>query len=414
MFSKFKLRFFYCLYDWANSPFATVIITFIFAAYFEKLIVGDPEKASFLWGWAISISALLVAIVSPVLGKIADDNNSHKFWLSLFTFLSAIGASLFWFAYPSNNFIFYTLFIVIFSNTFFELAGVFYNSQLIEYSSKNKVGRLSGQSWAAGYMGGIICLLIILYGFVQTDTPLLGVEKNLSGNIRIAGPLVAVWFILFSFPLILSLPRASKKLNNSFKKSFLLVLRDLKTIFYGNNKGKFLLSRMIYTDGLNTLFAFGGLYAAGTFGMEFAEIIIFGIIINITAGIGALLFSYLDDILGPKKVIAVSLFFIIILGFFTLIINDKLYFYILGAMIGFFIGPVQASSRSFMTRFIDKTNKGQIFGVYALSGKITAFLGPMLLSITVYIFDSQRVGMGSIIIFLVVGLILLHRVNEPK
>ena len=106
MFSKFKLRFFYCLYDWANSPFATVIITFIFAAYFEKLIVGDPEKASFLWGWAISISALLVAIVSPVLGKIADDNNSHKFWLSLFTFLSAIGASLFWFASPSNNFIY--------------------------------------------------------------------------------------------------------------------------------------------------------------------------------------------------------------------------------------------------------------------------------------------------------------------
>ena len=148
--------------------------------------------------------------------------------------------------------------------------------------------------------------------------------------------------------------------------------------------------------------------------MEFAEIIIFGIIINITAGIGALLFSYLDDILGPKKVISVSLFFIIILGFFTLIINDKLYFYILGAMIGFFIGPVQASSRSFMTRFIDKKNKGQIFGVYALSGKITAFLGPMLLSITVYIFDSQRVGMGSIIIFLVVGLILLHRVAEPK
>jgi UMF1 family MFS transporter len=171
---------------------------------------------------------------------------------------------------------------------------------------------------------------------------------------------------------------------------------------------------MIYTDGLNTLFAFGGLYAAGTFGMSFSEIIIFGILINITAGLGALFFSYIDDLIGPKKVIIISLFSIIIFGFFTLLIDDKLYFFILGSALGLFIGPVQASSRSFMTRFVNIKNKGQIFGVYALSGKITAFLGPMLLSIVVILTDSQRIGMGSIILFLIIGLLLILRVKEPE
>ena len=414
MFSKTKSWITYCLYDWANSPFATVIITFIFAVYFQKAIVGDPEKASILWGWAIAISSFLIAIIGPILGKFADDNYSHSYWLRLFTVLSSIGAALFWFAYPSEDLILYVLVLVVLSNTFFELAGVFYNSMLISFSSKNKIGRLSGQSWAAGYMGGIVCLLIILFGFVQTDNPLLGLEKHNAANIRIAGPIVALWFILFSLPFILSFSKKIEKSNIKLKDSIMSFLLDLKNIFKGNNKGKFLLARMIYTDGLNTLFAFGGLYASGTFDMNFSEIIIFGIAINVTAGIGALVFSYMDDLIGPKRVIIISLLSIIVIGFFTLIIEDKSYFLILGSSLGFFIGPVQASSRSFMARYVDSENKGEIFGLFALSGKVTAFLGPLLLSITVYVFDSQRVGMGSIIIFLILGLLFLLRVKEPR
>ena len=185
-------------------------------------------------------------------------------------------------------------------------------------------------------------------------------------------------------------------------------------MFTQSNKGRFLLARMIYTDGLNTLFAFGGLYAAGTFHMSFSDIIVFGILINITAGLGALFFSFIEDRIGPKYVINVSLIFLIIFGCITLIINSKELFLFFGSTLGFFIGSIQSSSRSFMSRYIVNGNNAETFGVYAVSGKCTAFLGPALLAIIVSIFDSQRAGMASIILFFLLGLYLLQKVVEPK
>jgi MFS transporter, UMF1 family len=412
----FKIKPFtaYCLYDWANSPFATVIITFIFSAYFEREIVGDAEKASILWGWSISISALLVACFSPFIGRHIDKKSSYKLWLSIFTTISAFGAALFWFAYPVSQSIIFVCLLVIVSNIAFELGGVVYNSLLPFFSEKNKIGSLSGKSWASGYAGGIICLLIILFGFIQTDNPLFGIEKNMSENIRIAGPIVAIWFVIFSLPLLLKIKSFNRKHSNIKENLFIDVIKNIKTLFSNSNKGRFLFSRMIYTDGLNTLFAFGGLYAAGTFQMSFSEIIIFGILINITAGLGSLFFSYVDDRIGPKLVINISLVFLIIFGSITLFITNSEWFLIFGSALGFFIGAVQSSSRSFMSRYIINGNNAETYGLYAVSGKCTAFLGPALLALIVTIFDSQRVGMASIILFFLFGMILLQRVVEPK
>ena len=412
--TKIKPFFAYCIYDWANSPFATVIITFIFAAYFEKAIVGDPEKASILWGWSISFSAFLVACLSPFIGRHIDKNLSYKFWLKTFTIISSIGAALFWFAYPVPESIFFVCILVIISNVAFELGGMVYNSLLPSFAKKEHIGSLSGKSWAFGYAGGIICLLIILFGFVQTDTPLFGIEKDLSANIRIAGPIVAVWFIFFSIPFLLKINNFSKDKNKQKENLFIEVIKNIKSLFSNSNKGRFLLSRMIYTDGLNTLFAFGGLYAAGTFNMSFSEIIIFGILINITAGLGALFFSYIEDKVGPKYVINLSLIFLIVIGGITLFLNSKEWFLVFGSALGFFIGSIQSSSRSFMSRYIVNGNNAETFGIYAVSGKCTAFLGPAILALIVIIFDSQRVGMASIIAFFLLGLFLLQRVIEPK
>ena len=413
LFRKIKPFTSYCLYDWANSPFSTVIITFIFSAYFEKAIVEDAEKASVLWGWAISLSAILIAIFSPFIGRHIDKNLSHKFWLIVFTIISCFGALAFWFAYPTSSSIMFVLCILVISNLSFELGAVVYNSLIPNFAVNNKIGAISGQAWASGYVGGIICLLIILFGFVQTDYPLFGIGKEEAANIRIAGPIVAIWFLIFSLPLFYNI---SGSKNNFIKKSnslFIDVIKNFKKIFSYNDMGKFLLARMIYTDGLNTLFAFGGLYASGTFNMSFSEIIIFGIMINITAGLGALFFSYLDDKVGPKFVILVSLFFLIIIGISTLIITDKNLFLILGSALGFFIGSVQASSRSFMTRFIKEGNNTEIFGFFAVSGKCTAFLGPAILAMVISIYDSQKLGMSTIIIFLIIGFILMLKTPEP-
>ena len=319
---QFKIKPFvaYCLYDWANSPFATVVITFIFSAYFARAIVGNAEKASILWGWSISISAFMIACLSPFIGRHIDKNLSHKSWLIAFTIISSLGAALFWFAYPVPESIIFVCVLVIISNIAFELGGVVYNSLLPTFSEKSKTGSLSGKAWASGYAGGIICLLIILFGFVQNENPLFGLEKNMAANIRIAGPIVAIWFIIFSLPFLLNIPKNKKKAFCKNESLFKEVISNIKKLFTKSNQGRFLLSRMIYTDGLNTLFAFGGLYAAGTFKMSFSEIIIFGILINIAAGLGALFFSYLDDRIGPKYIIKISLIFLIIFGGITLII----------------------------------------------------------------------------------------------
>jgi len=414
MLNRIKPFMAYCMYDWANSPFATVIITFVFSAYFERAIVGDAERASILWGWSISISAFLVACLSPFIGRHIDKNLSYKFWLSVFTIISAIGAALFWFAYPVPHSIFFVCILVIISNIAFELGSMVYNSLLPAFVVKRKIGSLSGKSWASGYAGGIICLLIILFGFIQTDNPLFGIDKNMSANVRVSGPIVAIWFICFSLPFLLKIDtiHRTKKKNN--ENLFLEVIKNIKSLFSKSNKGNFLLSRMIYTDGLNTLFAFGGLYAAGTFNMSFSEIIIFGILINITAGLGSLFFSYIEDKIGPKYVINISLIFLIIFGLIILFINSKEWFLIFGSALGFFIGSIQSSSRSFMSRYIVDGNNAETYGIYAVSGKCTAFLGPALLALIVTIFDSQRAGMASIIVFFLVGLYLLQRVTEPK
>ena len=414
MLHKIKPYVAYCLYDWANSPFATVVITFIFSAYFERAIVGNAEEASILWGWSISFSAFIVACLAPFIGRHIDKNLSHKFWLILFTALSSLGAALFWFAYPVPQSIIFVCILVIISNVAFELGGVVYNSLLPVFSKNKKIGSLSGKAWAAGYAGGILCLLIILFGFVQNENPLFGIGKDQAANIRIAGPIVAIWFLIFAIPLLIKVKKHTTIILYKKGSLFKEVLSSIKELFRNSNQGRFLLSRMIYTDGLNTLFAFGGLYAAGTFKMSFVEIIIFGILINITAGIGAFFFSYLDDRIGPKFIIKISLIFLIIFGSAILIIEDKKLFLLFGSILGFFIGSVQSSSRSLMSRYICNGNNTEIFGLYAVSGKFTAFLGPAVLAITVSISDSQRVGMGSIIIFLLIGLILLQRVVEPK
>ena len=414
MLYKIKPYVAYCLYDWANSPFATVVITFIFSAYFSTAIVGNAEDASILWGWSISISAFMVACIAPFIGRHIDKNLSHKLWLIVFTSISSLGAALFWFAYPVPESIIFVCILVIISNITFELGGVVYNSLLPVFSTNRKTGSLSGKAWATGYAGGIFCLLIILFGFVQNENPLFGIEKDQAANIRIAGPIVAIWFIIFSIPLLLKIKKNKKIAFYKKASLFKEVIYNVKALFRKSNQGRFLLSRMIYTDGLNTLFAFGGLYAAGTFKMSFSEIIIFGILINITAGIGALFFSYLDDRIGPKFIIKISLIFLIIFGSITLIIENKELFLIFGSILGFFIGSVQSSSRSLMSRYISNGNNAETFGLYAISGKFTAFIGPAVLAITISIFDSQRAGMGSIIFFLLIGLILLQRVIEPK
>ena len=365
-------QFAWALYDWANSAFAAVIVTFVFATYFSQGIAVDPVMGTAQWGWAMTASALGIAVLSPVLGAIADAGGRRKPWLLVFTWMTVAGCFLLWWAAPRAEFVLYTLVIVALANLGFEIGTVFYNAMLPDIVGKDRIGRLSGWAWGLGYAGGLACLILALVAFVQTDSPLFGLDKSTAEHVRITGPMVGIWLALFSLPLFLMTPdRQSAGLPAAV--AVRQGLEQLRGTFANLGRyrsiARFLIARMIYIDGLNTLFAFGGIYAAGTFGMELAEVIQFGILLNVTAGLGAFGFAWIDDWLGAKRTILIALTGLLLCGTAAVLVSDPLGFWIAGALLGVFIGPTQAASRSLMARIAPAELRTEMFGLYALSGK---------------------------------------------
>ncbi|MCK5166364.1 MAG: MFS transporter, partial [Rhodospirillaceae bacterium] len=304
-----RARISWAIYDWANSAFPTVIITFVFAAYFTKAVANDPVAATGDWGAVMAISALAVAIVGPVLGAVADLGGRRKPWLMAFTYICAIATGLLWFVEPDSSWVLYALVLVGIANFAFEMGVVFYNSMLPSLAPKKIMGRISGWAWGLGYAGGLSCLALALVALVQTDTPWFGIVKDDALNIRATAVLTSIWLVLFSLPLFLFTPdKPSSGIGfaDAVRRGLGTIYKTLKNIRQHAAVGKYLLARMIYTDGINTLFAFGGIYAVGTFGMDFSELIMFGIAINVTAGIGAAAFGWVDDWIGPKKTVLIA------------------------------------------------------------------------------------------------------------
>lgn len=406
----------WAFYDFANSAFPTIISTFIFAAYFTQGIVGDEVLGTSLWGYATGLSALFIALFAPFLGAVADHNGRRKPWVFLFSFICVTASALLWFATPDQGSIVFALVCVGVATFGFEMGMVFYNTMMPSLAVPGREGTLSGLAWGLGYLGGLIGLFMVLVLFVQADTPLFGLDKDQLEHVRISGPFVALWFALFSLFFFVKVPDqpAKEPLSLSMRTGVLQLFSTLKNWRENPIVFKYLVARMIYNDGLNTLFAFGGIYAAGTFGMTFEDLIIFGIGINVTAGLGAALFGWLDDYWGPKRVILISVSALLLVGGGTLIVTDQTHFLVLGLLLGLFMGPAQAASRTYMAYVAPQNIRTESFGLYALSGKATAFLGPLMVGIFTDMFESQRAGMATILIFFVIGLALMRNLPDIR
>lgn len=402
----------WCLYDFANSSYFALVTTFIIPTYFITKIASDKIIGTFLWGNMIAISGLIIALVSPIVGSIADYSGHRKRWLFITTQLTVITTFLLWFAYPDKRFIYFTLACVLVGNTCLEIALVFYNAMMPNLIAKPFLGRLSGWAWGLGYFGGILSLTLVLWGLI--DNPPHWLATASAGQIRIIGPLIALWILLFSAPLFLFVSDVTTALpyKIAIKKGLHTLANTLKQITQQPTVLFYLLSRMFYIDGLNTLFAFGGIYAAGTFHFTIAEVIQFGIILNVTAGIGAFMFAWLDDYAGSKPTILISLACLIVVSSFVLTIHSVTLFWILAPLVGIFVGPTQSASRTLMARIAPAGQMTEMFGLFAFSGKATAFLGPFLVSELTLWADSQRIGMAVIVIFFAIGALLLLPVKE--
>ncbi|MDX1485147.1 MAG: MFS transporter [Alphaproteobacteria bacterium] len=411
-----RARVAWCLYDWANSSFPAVILTFVFAAYFTRGVAVNPVQGTGQWAFAMTVSALAVALASPVLGAIADRNGPRKPWLGFFSVVCIVATAALWFVRPHPDFLVLALVLVAIANIAFELGIVFYNAMLPEICPKGRLGRLSGWGWGLGYAGGLVCLLIILLGFVKAEALPFGLDRAAAEDVRIAAPIAAAWFALFAVPLFLMVPdRAGTGIGaiNAVREGFGQLAGTFRALRGRPGILRFLIGRMIYTDGLNTLFIFGGVYAAGTWGMTEQEVILFGMLLNLTAGLGAAGFAWVDDWIGARRTILIALVGLTVLGGAILVVQIKLWFWIFGAALGIFFGPAQAASRSLMARIAPEEMRTEMFGLYALSGKATAFVGPALLGWVTVAADSQRIGMATVLVFFAAGFVILWPLRDP-
>jgi UMF1 family MFS transporter len=364
----------------------------------------------------LSLSGIALAVLAPVLGAIADQGGGRKPWLAAFTAISVICAANLWWVEPDPRFLLPALLLVALGNTAFEFGQVFVNAMLPQIAPASHLGRLSGWAGGLGYAGGLVCLALCLALFVMPEVPLFGLDRGRAEDVRATGPFVALWFALFALPLFFLLREHPQPFRPgaAVRQGLASLGRTLKLLPQHGQTWRFLLARMLYTDGLNTLFAFGGIYAAGSFGMSFQDILIFGILLNVTAGLGAFGFAWIDDFVGAKFTILFSVAALTALGTAILLIDSQLWFYILGCGIGAFIGPAQTASRSYYARIVPPQLATEFFGLYALSGKVTAFLGPALVGWVTYQAGSQRWGMATILLFFAAGLALLWPLADPQ
>lgn len=435
-------------FDWAAQPYFTLITTFVFAPYFATRVAADPATGQAMWGYATASAGLVIALLSPVLGAIADASGRRKPWIAAFGSLLVIGASLMWIGRPGDQSVVLPLLIAFGIATIgVEFATVFNNAMMPTLVPPERIGRLSGTGWATGYIGGIFSLILVL-GFLAANpdtgrtlfglTPLFGLDPATHEGDRITGPLTGLWFIIFVLPMFLLTPDYKAKLPvKSAVRQGLRELRETLASLPGNRQmATFLIANMVYTDALVALFAFGGIYAAGTFGWHTIQIGMFGILLAISGTLGAWIGGKLDDRLGPKKVIAGSMLLLLLAIIFILSIDrDRLFFVVavapptagnglfgapaekaylvLGALIGMAAGPLQAASRTLLIRLAPADRITQYFGLFALSGKVTSFMAPLAVSLVTGFTMSQKAGMAVLIVFFGAGLVLLARVREP-
>src|SRR5216683_1824405 len=435
-------------FDWAAQPYFTLITTFVFAPYFTTHVASDPASGQSLWGFATAAAGLLIALMSPVLGAIADASGRRKPWIAAFGALLVIGSCLMWFGKPGDPKVIPPLLLAYAIATVgAEFATVFNNAMMPSLVPPDQIGRLSGTGWATGYVGGILSLILVL-GFLAAspDTgrtlfgfmPLFGLDPVTHQGDRISGPLTGIWFIIFVLPMFLLTPDypARHSPRDALREGLIELRQGLRELPKQKSMAIFLLANMIYTDGLVSLFAFGGIYAAGTFGWNTIQIGTFGILLAIAGTFGAWLGGKLDDKLGPKRVISGSML-ILLLSIVAILLVDKdsilfvkvaapapggaLFsgaaeraYLVLGCLIGAAGGPLQAASRTLLIHMAPKDRVAQCFGLFALTGRVTSFVGPLLIGVVTAVTESQKAGMAVVVVFFVAGLALLARVGEDR
>ena len=442
------------LFDWAAQPFFTLLLTFVFARYFAAEVAPDGATGQAWWGYMLAITGIIVAILSPILGAIADTTGPRKPWIALFSVLAIGGAAFLWYAVPGGGGLtFWILAATCITFIGIEFATVFNNAVMPTLVPRSELGRLSGNSWALGYIGGVVSLVIVLALMVESSpgsgktlvgmAPVFGLDGIERGGERATGPLSALWYLVFVIPFFLFTPDTApvERVTGAISKGLSELKQTILTLPKNQSLFAYLGSSMFYRDALNGLYGFGGVYAGGVLKWEATQLGLFGILAAITGALGAWYGGKMDDEKGPKFVVQIAIIILILVsaaivttdrdtvllfdvvegeGAFTL---PDIVFYICGAFIGAAGGALQAASRTLLVDQAEPDRMTEAFGLYALSGKATAFMAPLLIALSTDFgsnilqlgdVEAQRLGITPIVFLFIVGLILLRWVSAKR
>ncbi len=423
-------------WDWGSAAFNAVMTTFVFTVYLTSDAFGGEDRASAVLGGALAIAGLAIALLAPVTGQRSDAGGRRKLWLGVNTAAVALLTGLCFFVFPQPGFLILGVTLIALGNVFFEFAGVNYNAMLAQISTPKNIGKVSGFGWASGYLGGIVALLIVLQLFVQPSFEWFGSATADGLNIRLVAVFSALWFLIFALPVLFAVPEvpataAAGRLG--FLASYGLLFRRIKAIYATSpHTIYFLLASAVFRDGLAAVFTFGGIIAAGTFGFALPQVIFFAIFGNVVAAAGAVLGGFLDDRVGPKAVIIGSLVGLLVAGTLILVLGnaDHVFFgtawagsttfWVFGLFLCLFVGPAQSSSRAYLARLAPHGESGELFGLYATTGRAVSFLAPALFTLCIAIAtplvaagEAQRWGILGIMVVLLAGLLVLLPVKSP-
>lgn len=432
-----RARWSWMIFDWAAQPWNTLVITFIFGPYFVSTVAPDPVTGQTIWAWATGAAGLAIALAAPVLGAAADATGPRKPWIAAFGVFYVAGALGLWWAAPNAGAVPIAVAAFIVGLIGSEFAAVFANAMLPDLVEREGMGRLSGNGWAMGYAGGVASLIIMLALFAENAqgttligiVPILGLDAAAREGTRFVGPVTAAWFVVFAAPLFLYVPDAPRRgsARGAVARGLAELRGSLGDMRQRPSLSWFLGASMIYRDGLNGFYAFGGIYAAGVLGWSIVQIGVFGILAAAIGALGAWIGGRADDAFGPKRVVAACLWGLAaasLLGvsvsreavlFLVPVAADSalpdIGFYIAGALVGAFGGSLQASSRTLLVRQADEARMTAAFGLYALAGKATAFLAPLLIAAATALSGSQQWGVAPIIALFLLGLAALIPVS---
>jgi MFS transporter, UMF1 family len=431
-------------FDWASQPYNTLLLTFLFGPYFAQIAAADlmaggatepaaRAGAQALWGWGLTVAGLSVAVLAPVLGAIADHSGRRMAWIAAFSALYVAGAAALWWAVPEAPPVLFLLAAFGLGFAGMEFATIFVNAMLPDLGPRDRIGRISGAGWAFGYLGGVVALAAMLLLFAENADgrtllgapPALGLDGAAREGTRLVGPFTALWYALFMLPFFLwvrDTPPPLAARHPGLGATLRDLGRTLAALPRHRSRLAFLLAALFYRDGLNGMFTFGGIYAVGVLGWGTTQIGVFGILAALTGAVFAWAGGFADDRFGPKPVIAVSIATLLAAACaVVLITRDAVFgipvgaesalpdiaFLVTGCVIGAAGGAVQAASRSMMVRQADPLRMTEGFGLYALSGKATAWLAPLLIALATTATGSQRLGILPLVLLFLLGLLLL-------